>query len=302
MNTVLEVWRFRDGKPGHERQTAGLIAALAARRTVNVIDIPAGSTPRAVWHWLRRSWPRPPGAGAPDFLLGAGRACQWPLLAARRRFGGRAIYCMNPVLPTRWFDLCLIPQHDNVRSSPRVEPTFGVLNDIRPHGGAREGLTFMMIGGPSRHHRWDDAQVLAQVRAILARRAGPVVITDSRRTPASMQALLAAEAGAGVRYQAGDSTPPAWLARILAESTAAWVTADSVSMIFEALTAGVGVGLIDVPRRRRDRITRLTESLVTHGRVTAFPAWQRGEPLVAPHPPLDEAARCADLLLARWPC
>jgi len=222
------------------------------------------------------------------------------LLAARRRFGGRSVYCMKPGLPSAWFDLCLVPQHDNARLGSHVEPTFGVLNDIQARGLPRDGSTLIMIGGPSRHHRWDDAQVLLQVNAILARRTGMVLLTDSRRTPANMRIALASLAGHGVRYQPGAGAAPGGLVDALAVAAQAWVSADSVSMIFEALTAGVGVGLIAVPSRRRDRITHLTESLVTHGRATSFAGWQRGDPLIPPDPPLDEAGRCADLLLARW--
>lgn len=299
MNSPLEVWRFRDGKPGHERQTAGLIAALARRRSLNVHDIPVDGAARAGWHWLTRRAPRPDGGSAPALLIGAGRACQWPLLAARRTYGGRAVYCMKPGLPTRWFDLCLVPQHDAARRGPHVEPTFGVLNDVAP--GARDrALTLVLIGGPSRHHRWDETQVLDQIRGVLAHRDEEIIITDSRRTPPSTRAALAALTAAGVTYQPAADCAPAWLTDMLAAAQTAWVTADSVSMIFEALTAGLGVGLLDVPVRRRDRLARLAESLVRTGHVTAFSAWQRGEHLAPAVPPIDEAARCADLLLARW--
>ena len=81
----------------------------------------------------------------------------------------------------------------------------------------------------------------------------------------------------------------------------AWVTLDSVSMIFEALTAGLGVGLLEVPVRRVDRISALATSLVNRGQVTSFKGWLQGQPLVAPQRSLAEAARCADLILARWP-
>lgn len=296
----LEVWRFCDGKAGHERQTAGLVAALARRRAIAVREIAVAPIAAPWWHWLRRSWPEPPAGSTPALLVGAGRACQWPLLAARRCFGGRIIYCMKPGLPVSCFDLCLIPQHDNARVGPHVEPTFGVLNDIAlaaPHAG---DLTLIMIGGPSRHHDWDDAAVLRQIARILDQRAGAVVITDSRRTPPSMQTALQRLARDNISYQPGTTSPPAWLAAKLAAAREAWVTADSVSMVFEALTAGVGVGLIDVPVRRRDRIARLGESLVHHGQVTAFRAWQQGEPLSPPQPPINEAARCADLVLSRW--
>ena len=42
---------------------------------------------------------------------------------------------------------------------------------------------------------------------------------------------------------------------------AVWVTEDSVSMLYEALTAGCKVGLIEIDRIKDDRITRQIDQL-----------------------------------------
>jgi mitochondrial fission protein ELM1 len=47
------------------------------------------------------------------------------------------------------------------------------------------------------------------------------------------------------------ATSPDWLPTQLARADQAWVTADSVSMVYEALTAGAAVGVLDVPRPRQ---------------------------------------------------
>ncbi len=298
----MEIWRFCDGKAGHERQTAGLIAALGKHRILNVRKIPVGNATAAWWQWLCASWPLPAAGLPPAFLVGAGRACQWPLIAARRSHGGRTIYCMKPALPTSAFDLCLVPQHDDARKGLHVEPTFGVLNDVQPGPRDPAHTTLILVGGPSRHYAWNDAMILAQVANIVARAEGPCTITDSRRTPTSTREALAKLATPpNVSFHTCLETPTGWLTKALAGGHQAWVTTDSVSMIFEALTAGLGVGLIELPDRRNARINRLTASLVQHGQVTAYQAWQQGEPLNALIPPLNEAARCADLILARWP-
>lgn len=302
MNTPLEVWRFRDGKAGHERQTAGLLAALGVQRRLRVQEIAVSSLPAPWWHFLCGSWPLPTPNEMPALLVGAGRACQWPLLAARRRFGGRTIYCMKPALPTGCFDLCLIPRHDGAKRSTHVEPTCGVLNDVQQHTGARQAHTLLLIGGPSRHHQWDEPALLKQVASIIfdsPTRA--FIIADSRRTPASTRTALATFVQPGVVYQSSATSPADWLPRALSTAHAAWVTADSVSMIFEALTAGLGVGLLEVPARKVDRIEALAASLIAQRQVTSFKGWLQGQPLRAAEPPLAEAARCAALILARWP-
>ena len=302
MNTPIEVWRFCDGKAGHERQTAGLIAALRARRALAVREFAVASIRTPFWHWLRGTWPLPALAPTPALLVGAGRACQWPLLAARRAFGGRAIYCMSPGLPRGCFDLCLVPEHDGARRSAHVEPTVGVINDLQRQTISRKDHTLLLIGGPSRHHGWDEPALLKQLASIIfGSPTRAFVICDSRRTPASTRAALAQFVQPGVAYQPSASSPSDWLLGALGAARSAWVTVDSVSMIFEALTAGLGVGLLEVPVRRVDRISALATSLVNRGQVTSFKGWLQGQALVAPQPSLAEAARCADLILARWP-
>jgi hypothetical protein len=63
-------------------------------------------------------------------------------------------------------------------------------------------------------------------------------------------------------------------------------------MLFEALSAGCAVGVLEVPARRADRITRIASTLLAESRVLSLAQWQAtGE--WPPHPPLAEAARCA---------
>ena len=301
VGATLTLWRFRDGKPGHERQTAGLIAALSRHRQVAVHDIDVRGGRFPLRHWLSRRFPGRPAGDNPDFLIGAGRACQWPMLAARRATGGRAIYCMKPGLPVRCFDLCFIPQHDGARRSARIEPTLGVLNDIAARSLDRTGdSALVLVGGPSRHHDWEEENFLGMLTTLVAKLGGPVILADSRRTPASTRAQLAALADGTLAYVSSDSTNAGWLANVLGDAREVWVSEDSVSMIFEALTAGVPVGLLPVPARRADRITRLAPLLQHSGKVTGFTQWLRGEPLKAPSPPLAEAARCAEVLLEKF--
>jgi len=76
-----------------------------------------------------------------------------------------------------------------------------------------------------------------------------------------------------------------------------WVSADSVSMIHEALTAGANTGILTVPEKRPGKLVRALENLIREGMVTPFPAWQQGGTLQPPRVKLDEAGRCARLLL-----
>lgn len=297
VNTPMVVWRLRDGKAGHERQTAGLLNAVARLRPIETFDIEVARI-APIRAYLRRATTltEPP----PALLVGAGHACQWPLLAARRAHGGRAVYCMKPGLPARFFDWCLIPRHDGAVRSAHVEPTFGVLNDMLPATPTPPDRTLVLIGGPSRHFDWNEDAVLKQVGSIVFGRAQEIVVSDSRRTPASTVAKLQSFARPGVEVISHRATSASWLRDTLDRVANVWVTADSVSMLFEVLTAGRALGVLAVRARRDDRISRVAPDLIANGLATSFVAWVNGATLKPAATPLAEAARCAELLLARW--
>jgi mitochondrial fission protein ELM1 len=296
----LVVWQLSDGKRGHERQVEGLIDALAERETVDHHCItlqPAGLRPMldaAVGHFSAGSeLPRP------ALIIAAGRACQWPLIAARRASGGRSIYLMRPGLPRRCFDLCIIPRHDRPAAAANVIISEGPLNPMRPAARKLPTLGVILLGGPSAHHAWDSAAVVKQIELIIA--AEPTIawqVSNSRRTPRDFRSALSASKVVEQCFTPFDQRPADWLQSTLAQATCAWVSADSVAMIYEALSAGATLGLIDVPPRRDDRITRIAGDLRARGWVRQL----GGVPLATSSPTLlHEAGRCADLVFARWP-
>jgi uncharacterized protein len=297
------IWRIVDGKPGHENQTRGLARALAARLETTTIDTPALGPRHALWAALRpggRTAGRI-GAGAPqpDLLLCAGHSTHLTALAARRRHGGRVVVLMKPSLPRRWFDLCLVPQHDGV-SGDNVIPTVGALNDVVPGTYREADCGLMLLGGPSRHAGWDSASIRRQVRAIAARDPRRWIVATSRRTPdATLQAL--ADVGAErVTLMPWQQAPPGWLRERLATAAVAWVSPDSVSMVYEALSSGATCGLLRLPGVRQTRVMAGLERLIKGGRLVYADDWLAGAPLPPADRPLQEAQRCADLIVARW--
>lgn len=299
----LSVWRFIDGKPGHENQTAGLAQALQAQRPVEVHDIGVPNGLAAAGAGLVCWFPWGDTLPDPDLLLGAGHATHTPLLAARRARGGRAVVLMQPSLPCSWFDLCAIPLHDAPRPAENVFITQGVLNRVRPGAAKdpRQGL--ILIGGPSKHHRWAERDVLEQIAQIQARSAPQQRwrLTTSRRTPPGfITALNKIVDPARIDVVPFEQTDVEWLPAQLAWAGSVWVTADSVSMVYEALTAGAAVGLIDVPARAEDRIASGMQSLVDTEWVTSFSQWRSGAELRAPRQPFSEAARVAREIMQRW--
>ena len=82
-----------------------------------------------------------------------------------------------------------------------------------------------------------------------------------------------------------------------------WVSEDSVSMVYEALTAGCATGILAVPARRhgKKKLQQGIEALARDGLVTTFAHWQNKTPLQTPARLFDEAARVAAWILDKWP-
>lgn len=299
----LVVWRFIDGKPGHENQTAGLVQSLQAQRTLEVHEVSVPKGVAATLAWLVWWFPWGDNLPDPDLLLGAGHATHMPMLAARRARGGRTVVLMKPSLPCSWFDLCVVPLHDSPRPTENSFITRGVLNRIRPGMAKDPRKGLILIGGPSKHHRWSEADIIEQIQEILVRSAGQQrwVLTSSRRTPAGfVAAARAALDSARVEIVPFEDTDADWLPAQLAWASSVWVSADSVSMIYEALTAGAAVGLLDVPAHGHDRIVSGVEALIDEGLVTAYSDWAAGQDLTPPKQPFSEAARVAREIILRF--
>lgn len=298
------LWRFLDGKPGHQSQSRGLAEALARRVPLDEHLLDVRDISGSLASWLRGRFV--PGAGLPrpDLMVGAGHRTHVPMLAARRAHGGRVVVLMRPSLPLSFFDCAVIPRHDRPLGGSSVIETNGVLNAVRPAEGAVATKGLILIGGPSKHHGWDEPRILAQVRDLIGQHQGvDWQLTTSRRTPRSTVHQLESLTGEQLRVVPFDRTEPGWVAERLQECGRVWVSEDSVSMVFEALTACSQVGLLSVPlRTRKSRVADAVAGLKAEGRVL-LPGEGAGFP---PHSnalaPLAEADRVAGLLLGTFPC
>jgi hypothetical protein len=291
----IVLWRFCDGRHGHDAQSRGLALAIARLRRADIHDIAAGGALRSACEFLAGRFAA--GAGLPDphLLIGAGHGTHLPLLAARRARGGRAIVLMRPSLPTACFDLCLIPDHDGVAERGNIMLTRGPLNSVVPAPPPRADRGLILVGGTSRHFRWQEPALFEQLREILAV-PGEWTLADSPRTPPSTRRRL--RELPGVRYVPWESSAAGWLATELARAARVWVTADSLSMIHEALTAGAAVGVLELPPARGgDRVAEAVRRLRSERWFTAFGDWRPGTALPPAPAPLAEAARCAALVL-----
>lgn len=286
----LIIWQFVDGKPGHEQQSLGLIQALSRHIPVHTLKIDIRQHPVGVMDWLLKRLPV--DDPLPDYIIGAGHRTHLALLTAKRVTGAKAIVLMKPSLPFSWFDYALIPSHDNPPEHAKVLMTRGVLNVVQPASALAPNKGLMLLGGPSKRHDWDEFALVQQMQAILA--ATPDInwqISTSRRTPEHTLIEIRYIA-ANAKVWSANETPQGWVAAQLQQAGQVWVTEDSVSMLYESLTAGGQVGVLAVPRKEQDRITQAVDGLVEQQLLTDFNQWQHTR-ILHPAQPFCEAERAA---------
>ena len=294
------IWRLVDGKPGHEKQSAGLLQGIEALHAVEVYDFDMRFK-ALFWRQIRRhALHGKPDIPAPDIILAVGHRTHLPTLIARRACGGRSVVLMKPTLPHRLFDLLFLPQHDRYRRKDNVVETRGVVCPFADQPkAANSGL--ILLGGTNRHYEWSSAEVASQVAAIA--RASPQVdwqVCDSRRTPSVLKSAL--PAAANLHYRPWQSTSGDFLAQALAAAKYVWVTADSASMLYEALSARAEVGVIALaPKRpgRDNKHARGIRLLRSQGHVfSSTDGFHLPGSLTPPHfhP---ESRRCAEIVVER---
>ncbi|MBF0588965.1 MAG: mitochondrial fission ELM1 family protein [Magnetococcales bacterium] len=301
--TPLVVWRLLDGKPGHENQTRGLVAGLRLHLEVELFNFQAGSRTRGVWEWLTGTFRGAPGGfqRPPDLIIGAGHATHFPLLAAKRRYGGRTIVLMKPSLPPWMFDLCLMPEHDGAMPLEKVVPTLGVLNTIRPSERLDPGKGLFLIGGPSKHYGWDNDSILQQIAEIIDHDSEiQWRLTTSRRTPESFLPKLRAIASPTLSIVPYSDTGPQWVPGQLEEAGCVWASEDSVSMVYEALTAGGKVGALTVPALGESRVNLGLLFLLEKRFVIPFTSWRTHGWEGRLEKRFCEAERCAEEVVKQW--
>jgi mitochondrial fission protein ELM1 len=294
---ALTIWRISDGKPGHDNQSLGLAEAVLRR-------VPGGehcislAESGGILARLRSAVEAAAALPAPDLILAAGHASHPALLWLARRHRAKSVVLMKPSLPLSWFDLCIAPAHDFPAGggNPKLILTRGALNRVTPGNGEKTGK-LILLGGPSKTHGWDGAAMLAMLAQATDR--GGWELTDSRRTPEGFLAQIR-EKLPGISAISHKQTPPGWVPEKLRAAKEVWVTEDSVSMIYEALTSGARVGLLPVPRlKTQSRVLRGIDGLLADGYLTPFARWTETQHLVTPPETLAEADRCARELVAR---
>jgi len=307
----LCITAFYDTRPGHIKQTRGLIQALKEFTRIQVADVFLSDYNLfcIFYDWLRFMGGIPEknltDMSKPDLILGTGTHTHIPMLLHRRSNGGRAVTCMTPEWPlAKFMDLCFIPEHDAPKTADNIATTMGPPNTAvnRHIHDPLQGL--VVIGGiDSKTHHWHNEKMADQVRRMLD--AQPHIswtLSTSPRTPHTMAQLLAdmAQTDPNTRFFPFEQTDSGWIEDRYAASSVVWVSADSVSMVYEALSAGCRVGILPVDwKKRGGRLARAIDILEKNNKIVSFASFMQ-HAKYPDHSPLNEARRCAEKILERW--
>lgn len=205
---------------------------------------------------------RPPW---PDLVLCVGYGSVAVARYIRRQSGGRArlVHIGNPRDKLRDFDLQITnPQY--ARSAPNLLqllfPIGNPAKDVEPSAAELEWLTrlprprrLVAVGGPARHWRLDHTALASAIATLRSKSGGSLIVATSPRTTRATCDFLRRLVIGGNEALVEDFPR---FAVLLAECDEIHVTADSVSMLSEAVLTGKPVGMIPIARSLRGLLSQ----------------------------------------------
>ena len=268
-----------DGKAGHRSQALGLFKAMqrltqqqsngtVSFQEISMDDLPIASLVVGIFSQKINAVEQ-----APTYIFGVGSHTHFRVWLLGRVYPqAKTIILMKPSLPFALFDYAVIPQHDGVQANNKVLITQGALNPIVNEARHQSGRVLIALGGSSKRHQWNAEKVLHTIGQIVEQNIdADIIVTTSRRTPKEFLAELNQQSYVKkLHIFPVEETPQGWIFEEMQKAEAVWVTEDSVSMIYEALTAGCKVGVIEIDRLKQDRITGSVDRLLQHQLVTTF--------------------------------
>jgi mitochondrial fission protein ELM1 len=262
--STMIIWRFTDGKIGHEKQSQALVASLKELRIIECIDIAISySSLYYLFHWLFKLEIKSYSAHkSPSLIIGVGHRTHLALLAAQRYYRCKSIVIMSPSLAHQLFTVIVAPQHDYFDKTPPpnavITPT-ALSPKIKSEANAERGL--ILLGGESSHYYWNDDAIVLAVKRVLQTNSNKTIwqLTTSRRTPNSTVELIRRACAEEPRLEIlqHQDLSKDWLSDALRTAGNIYVTPDSVSMISEALMTDAAVSLIELrPKNKNGKISK----------------------------------------------
>ena len=282
----MKVWVLADDRAGNVNQLLGVAQALGEgyeRKDIRYnrwIRLP---------NWLRgrsfigldRKYKANLLTDTPDVILSAGRRSFPIARAIKKRSHGRAkiVQLMNPLYGQHDADLIVLPIHD--RYQGHAKNVLQVLGT--PHRVTRDKLVSerqhwqslmkkyppkrlsLIVGGATKNKPFTLEMADSLIEAVKARKAGSVLVTTSRRTPAEIVVRLKQNLPKPLFfYEFGDKAENPYFG-LLSWADEIIVTGDSMSMCTECCATGVPVFIFAPEGMVSEKHKRFHQSLYEKG-------------------------------------
>jgi hypothetical protein len=164
----------------------------------------------------------------------------------------------------------------------------------------------ILIGGKDdKSHVWDSKKILEYIQEIVSSEPVDMIwtISSSPRTPEETEDQIQrfAVQRERVNFFRFSDTQKGWVEDQYDASSMVWVTADSMSMIYEALSAGCSVGIIPMKwKRRQNKFLAGEQDLYRKGLAVSYDLWRDSRVTPEPGRSINESDKCAREILRRW--
>jgi len=295
-STKINIWLIMDGKRGHEKQSEFLAQALQ-----NLVDIEITKKDGMFLKPFISKFLRLFNFNSikkPDLIIGTGHATHLYMIFSKILNGGRTVVIMKPSLPHSWFDLCLIPKHDGILEKPGIFLTNGSINNIENEKKHNKSKGLIVLGGKSKHFNWDNQVVILQIINIINQH--PKIqfkIATSRRTPKDFVQYLDDSLKKNIPVYEYENVKKNWFMEEAKLSKYAWVTEDSISMIYELIASGSNITPIRLENKYDSKISIEISRLINDGIISAYDGKRKKTKNLSIN---NEAKRCANFILNKW--
>lgn len=271
-----------DGKPGHLNQSIAFARLLGVSFAVRRVRF-RNRLCKALSYLFDRLGIRPAGLlsiedGLPraPLVVSAGSETYYANRVLARMLSARSVALMWPGGYRPEFDLIVAQQHDRPPARDNLlelpvnlsAPVPQGLVEKAPHGGPSIAV---IIGGPSKHFRFDPGRLEQQLQQIFRLfPGGDFMVTTSRRTPPEVEAILEQlPFRYRLLYSQRQDNP---LGDFLELADYLFITEDSTSMISEAVCWGnAAVELLPLEATgAANKIRRMQETLAAQGCLHRF--------------------------------
>ena len=262
MKKIKIIWRLIDGKAGHDKQSLALVENLKNQTSCKIFNINIQNLESPFVALIFKKYNLDKLLTKPDIAIGAGHKTHLYLLAIKRCFDAKIIVILKPSLPFKFFDLCVIPKHDDVKSKKNIITIQTTLVNFNSSMKKKENVALFLIGGPSKHYYWNTKLILEKIKNISKQyEFKRLLLTTSRRTPVNFVNEFNNLKIKNVKLYEHKKIDNDWLDKNITKVKNVWVTNDSYSMLIEAIASGANTNILDLEIKKKSKLSEEIEKI-----------------------------------------